>query len=475
MPDLSLTASVRDFYERKPEAFERFRRINHYYYGQLRALLRFLIPEGRSVLDLGCGLGDLLADLEPSRGVGVDLSGKLIERARARHPDLRFETADIQERAVDGVFDYVMMVNTVGDLEDLWKAFRALRRNCAPETRLVIVHYNHLHEPLLKLGEKLGLRMPQPNLNWLNFTDLENLLALNGFETVKMGYRCVLPYYVPLLSSLLNGLVASLPFLHRLGLISYLVAKPKAEPLRPVVEHTVSVLVPVRNERENIEDAVRRTPNLGRHTEIIFVDGNSTDGTRERILEVIERYRGVKEVRLIDQGAGVGKGDAVRKGFAAANGEVLMILDGDLTVPPEELDKFYRAIEEGRGEFINGCRLVYRMEDEAMRFLNLLGNKFFAMAFSWILGQRLKDTLCGTKVLKKSDYLEIIRNRAFFGDFDPFGDFDLIFGAAKNNLKIVEIPIRYRSRTYGETKISRFRHGWLLLRMCLFAFRKFKL
>ena len=181
-----------------------------------------------------------------------------------------------------------------------------------------------------------------------------------------------------------------------------------------------------------------------------------------------------RDVKLIRQGSGVGKGDAVRKGFAAATGDVLMILDADLTVPPEELPKFLKALASGRGEFVHGSRLVYPMEKQAMRFLNTLGNKFFSLAFTWLLDQRFKDTLCGTKVLYRRDYERIAAGRGYFGDFDPFGDFDLIFGAAKLDLKILEIPIRYRERTYGTTQISRFRHGWLLLRMCLFALRRIK-
>jgi glycosyltransferase involved in cell wall biosynthesis len=202
------------------------------------------------------------------------------------------------------------------------------------------------------------------------------------------------------------------------------------------------------------------------------VDGHSTDGSCEEI-EAIIRESSDKEIRLLIQ-PGQGKGDAVRYAFAHAKNDVLMILDADLTVPPEDLPKFYHAIASRKGEFINGTRLVYPMEREAMRMLNILGNKFFSVALSWLLNQPLKDTLCGTKVLLLRDYQAIARGRNYFGDFDPFGDFDLIFGAAKLNMKILEVPIRYRERTYGSTNISRFRHGWLLLKMTLFAFRKLK-
>ena len=234
-----------------------------------------------------------------------------------------------------------------------------------------------------------------------------------------------------------------------------------------------SVVVPCRNERGNIEGAVLRTPVLAKWQEIIFVEGNSTDGTYEECERVRAAYPD-HNIQVMRQ-SGKGKGDAVRKGFAAARGDILVILDADLTVPPESLPKFVTALTQGKGEFINGSRLVYPFESGAMRFLNTLANRSFAAIFSWLLNQRFTDTLCGTKVLRKSHYDKIVANRGYFGDFDPFGDFDLIFGAAKLNLKIIEVPIRYADRRYGETNISRFRHGWLLLRMVAFAFRKMKI
>ncbi len=232
------------------------------------------------------------------------------------------------------------------------------------------------------------------------------------------------------------------------------------------------MVIPCRNEKGHIEDAIKRLPEFGSVQEIIFVDGHSTDGTQEEIQRVM-KTNPQKNIRFMVQD-GKGKGDAVRKAFQAAKGDILMILDADLTVPPEDLPKFYRALVDGKGDFINGCRLIYPMEGHAMQSLNVLGNKFFASTFSWLLGQRIKDTLCGTKVLFKHDYERIVDGRSYFGNFDPFGDFDLIFGASKINLKIVELPIKYRGRSYGETNISRFRHGWLLLKMTIFAFFKVK-
>jgi SAM-dependent methyltransferase len=446
---------------------------NSYYHDSVADLVRFLVPAGASVLEVGCGTGDLLAALRPRRGVGVDLSPGLLAVARARHPDLTFVEGDAEQLELDGeTFDAIVLSDVIGYIDDVWAALRRLHRVCRPETRVVITLHNSLWEPILDLAERLGQKMPQRPTSWLQPNDVENLLHLNHFEVVSQGSAMLLPRRVPLLSALANRVLAHVPGVRALNLVQYLVARPTWRgtdpPRRPL---TSSIVIPTRNERGNVADIFERTPDMGPSTELIFVDGRSTDGTVEEIERLLPTRPGAKLLRQ----TGKGKGDAVRLGFAAAKGDVLFILDSDLTVPPEDLPKFYLAVAEDRGEFVNGTRLVYPMEDQAMRFLNLLGNQFFSVAMSWILGQTLKDTLCGTKVLARRDYEKVVAGRAYFGDFDPFGDFDLIFGAAKLSLKIVEVPIRYRARTYGDTKISRFSHGFLLLRMTALALWKFKM
>jgi SAM-dependent methyltransferase len=467
-----------DYYDRlAPEWAERK---SAYYFRGLTRLLRFLVPAGSRVLEIGCANGDLLAALEPSHGVGVDLSGRMVEVARKRHPELQFLRMDAHDLAAEpslaGPFDYVILSDLVGDLYDVLGALEQLRKVCHPRTRVVLTYYNYLWEPLLKAAERLGLKTSQNLQNWLSYADLKNLLELAGFEVFKAGRIMPFPLGIPLVSDLLNGVMQVLPGVRALGLQLYLVARlrPQAPGSAPQARHSCSVIVPARNERGNIAAAAERTPVMGTATELIFVEGNSTDGTQEEIRSLMARYGGPLDLKLVEQGSGRGKGDAVRKGFAAATGDVLMILDADLTVAPEDLPRFFQAIETGAGEFVSGSRLVYPMEKQAMRYLNLLGNKFFSKLFTWTLGQPVKDTLCGTKVLLREDYEKIAANRSYFGDFDPFGDFDLLFGATRLNLKMVEIPIRYRDRSYGTTNISRFRHGWLLLRMTIFAARKFK-
>jgi len=441
-----------------------------YYYTDQRRYLQFLVPEGLNVLEIGCGLGDQLAALKPSRGVGIDISSAMVAEASRRHPALEFRVGGLDVLRDNEVFDVILLVDVIGHMLDVEAVLREMRRCCTPSTRIVIAYYNFLWEPILWLAERLGLKMPQQQQNWLSPADIRNLLRLADYEVVKSESRLLLPKKVPLVASIVNRYLAYLPLVNRLCLTQYVVARTRG--IEAQRDFTVSIVIPCRNEKGNIEAAITRLPRFGLRQEIIFVDGHSTDGTVEEIQRVM-RQSPQCDIKLFIQD-GRGKGDAVRKGFAHATGDILMILDADLTMPPEDLPKFYDAIASGKGEFINGSRLVYPMEEEAMRFLNLIGNKFFSMAFSWLLGERIKDTLCGTKVLFRKDYERIVANRAYFGEFDPFGDFDLLFGASKLNLKILEVPIRYQERTYGTTNINRFQHGWLLLKMTVYGFFRLK-
>ena len=471
---VSSAETARDFFDALAPTRDRDKARHWYYYRCLTAFLQFVVPPGQRVLEVGCGTGDLLAAVDPVFGVGLDISRAMLTIARRKYPHLHFVQSDAHWPALSGRFDYIILSDLVGDLEDVQEAFARLIPLTDPGTRLIITYYNYLWEPVLKLAERLGLKSPQNAQNWLPVDDIEGFLALSGFATIRKGYRLLLPVSIPGLSWCCNSILAHLPGVHRLCLTQYLVARVAPDPADRR-KYSCSVIVPCRNEAGNIREIVNRTPALGAGTEVIFVDGNSTDGTVDRIQETIASYQGPNTIRLTHQGEGVGKGDAVRKGFEAATGELLIILDADVSVDPESLAKFYRAIADGHGEFVNGSRLVYPMERQAMRLLNLIGNKVFSMIFTWLLEQRLRDTLCGTKALLKRDYEKIKAGRSYFGEFDPFGDFDLLFGAAKQNLKIVEVPVRYRDRTYGETKIKRFRHGLLLLQMCWIAFKRFRM
>jgi SAM-dependent methyltransferase len=446
---------------------------NQYYYKNLVNFLNYNIPERSRVLEIGCGTGHLLAELKPSRGVGIDISPAMIKIAQSLHTEYEFITADAENMDLDEKFDFIIISDTIGYFEDIQKVFLQLQKAVTSETRIIITYINFLWLPILNLAEKIGLKMPHTRLNWLDLKDNSNLLRLADYDIIKTGKRFLFPFYFPILSGLFNRYIANLPFFNSLCLNQYIIARSTLNHQTRNQELSVSVIIPTRNEKGNIENALMRMPKMGSKTEVIFVEGNSTDDTLEEIKRVCEKYSPNMDVKYTTQD-GKGKGDAVRKGFAMAKGDILMILDADLTVQPEDLPKFYDALASGKGEYINGTRLVYPMENEAMRTLNILGNHLFSIMFSWLLGQRLKDTLCGTKVMTKRNYEKLIANRSYFGDFDPFGDFDLIFGSSKLNLKIVEVPIRYKAREYGETNISRFKHGWLLLKMTFFAMGKIK-
>jgi ubiquinone/menaquinone biosynthesis C-methylase UbiE len=454
------------FYEQR--AVSRASECERYYHTLLKGRYQFLVPPGLKVLELGCGLGDVLAAVRPSRGVGVDFSPSMIAQARNRHPELEFVAADILDFAQDEAFDYIILSDLVNDLPDVQAVLEYIHRFAHDHTRLVINLFSNLWRPILGLAENLGAKAPSPPQNWLATDDMKNLLHLAGWEIIRTDARILWPQNTPVWARLCNQWMA--PILQWLCLTVFLVARPRSRP--SARELSCSVVIPARNESGNIAPAIERVPKMGTHTEIILIEGHSKDDTWDEIHRVASRHPEL-DIKILKQ-TSQGKGGAVREAFSVAQGDVLMILDADLTVPPEQLPKFYEIIQAGMGEFVNGVRLVYPMEKQAMRFLNMVANKSFGLAFSWILSQPIKDTLCGTKALLRSDYELIARNRCFFGDFDPFGDFDLLFGAAKLNLKIVDLPIRYQARTYGETNIQRWRHGWLLCRMVAFAARRLK-
>lgn len=443
-----------------------------YYADRLRRRYGQLVPSGSSVLELGCGNGDLLASLHVRRGVGVDFSPSMAARAAARHPELEILERDAQELDLAETFDIVILSDLVNELWDVQAVLEQVQEVCKPSTRVILNFYSKLWQGPLGMIRRLRLANPALPQNWLTPSDIDNLLHLSGFERVTTSREILFPLRLGPISELLNRVVVRIWPFTQAAVTNFVVARPNPSATSELSDRSVSVVVPARNEAGNIEDIVRRTPQMGTGTELIFVEGNSTDDTYETIARVVSES-GSADMVLLRQ-PGIGKGDAVRFGYAHASGDILMILDADMTVAPEELPRFYDAIVSGTGEFINGVRLVYPMEGEAMRFLNYLGNKFFSIAFSWLLQQPTKDTLCGTKVLTRESYDIIAANRSYFGDFDPFGDFDLLFGAAKLNLKIVDMPVRYRDRTYGDTNIDRWSHGILLLRMAAFAARKLR-
>lgn len=471
MADQLLPASQEELDASTSKTFDYWLKKNKYYHAQLIKFYQCAIPQGSTVLQINCANGYLLDALKPSWGVGIDTDESCIAQAKERYPSYTFYCGDTSMLPQQEPFDFIILSLATMQTYDIQDLFMSLRRFCKPSTRLILDHYAYMWEPVLDITRKLGLRRPTKLKNWVSGEDLRTFLALSGYEVVTEGRYMMMPAYFPLISALCNKFLIHMPFINRLSLQHWIIARPSAVQVNTQTV-SVSVIVPCRNERGNVEPAIVRTPIMGKETEIIFIEGNSKDGTFDEIKRVIEAYP-ERNIRGFVQD-GKGKGDAVRKGFAAARGDILMILDGDLTMPPEELPKFFDALISGKGEFINGSRLVYGMENGAMRFLNLLANFFFSVLFSWLLDQKVKDTLCGTKVLWAKDYNKIVANRHFFGDFDPFGDFDLLFGAAKLNLKIIDMPIHYKNRTYGSTQIRRFYHGWILLGMSLLALKKLK-
>lgn len=457
-------------------ALNKWRNKNLYYYHDLEAFYRFWVQPQSNILEVGSGTGHLLHTLQPSYGLGIDVNPVAVETAQAQFSDLTFRVEDIEEFTAQTIFDYIIWANTISYIENIQKALGNTRTACQASTRLILTFHNPAWELILNLATAIGQRMPLPPLNWLNREDVENLLELSGFEVVFHGKRLLLPKNCSVLSWVVNRVLAPLPMMNSLCLTEYVIARlrPKSEVADANVrELSCSVIIPARNEAGNIESCITRLPQLGRHTEVIFVEGNSRDDTWAEIQRVQAKYADEWDIKAYQQ-SGKGKGDAVRLGFEQASGDVLIILDSDLTVRPEDLPHFFGAIASGTCEMANGCRLIYPVSQATMPWLNRMANRFFAWLLSYLLNVKIKDSLCGTKAVSKATYQRIAENRSYFGEFDPFGDFDLLFGAAKLGLKIQDIPVRYMPRTYGQSNIQHVKEGTTLLKMCLYAARKIK-
>jgi SAM-dependent methyltransferase len=463
-------AGVRDARRKHQETVtadrDQYIRANRYFYDHLKRVLQFIVEPGKHVLDVRCETGHLLSAVRPGLGVGVEISEAMVECASRQHPELHFVQSDPEDLELNQVFDYILF-NHIFDTVDILRALERIKRHCTSETRVVVINYNHAWTPILELASKIGLRSQFVEPNWISENDIRGFLKLAGFRPVRIHRFMMFPKWIPGLSQLLNGLLARLPGLRRLCLMQIMVARLVTEP-KSEEEVSVSVVVPCRNEVGNVQQAVERIPTMGRHTEILFCDDKSTDGTAEEVRRMIALYPD-KDIRLVE-GPGICKAENVWNGFRAASGDILMILDADLTVMPEELPMFVNALLTSRGEFVNGSRLVYPLPQLAMKFANTIGNKLFGRVFSFLLDQRIKDTLCGTKVLWRKDWECMEMNLGMWGIQDLWGDYELLFGASKLHLEIVEVPVHYQERVHGVTKMTKvFSNGMRMLRICWHA------
>ena len=441
-------------------------RANKYFYGRIQRLLKFIVEPGKRVLELRCETGDFLACTQPGYGLGVDISEAMVAQARAEQSNLHFLVCDPEDLDLHETFDYILF-DHIFDTVDILRAFARVRAHCHADTAVVILNYNHFWQPVLELATKLRLRSRFVEPNWVSESDIRGFLRLAGFRLVRNHRLLLFPKYIPVVSSFVNDWLARLPGLRRLCLMQIMVVRPIVPPVQES-EVTASVIVPCRNEAGNIQSAVERIPEMGRQTEILFCDDKSTDGTADEVRRM-QRLHPEKLIRLIE-GPGICKAENVWGGFRSARGDVLMILDADLTVMPEELPFFFRTLVQGHSSFVNGSRLVYPMQEMAMKFANIVGNKFFSQLFSFLLDQRIKDTLCGTKVIWRKDWLRLEPYLGSWGMQDLWGDYELLFGASKLHLEIVEVPVHYQERIYGVTKMTKVvSNGWRMLRICWHA------
>ena len=278
---------LHNYFEHLADNRDRWRKRNRFYHRTLEKQFRMIIPEGSSVLEIGCGTGDLLNSVKPGVGYGIDFSLGMIKKARIKYPGLSFYHADAVNFKSDIRFDYVIMSDLLSALWDIQEVIKNLRNLIHPRTKVIIASYNYIWEPILHFGEFIGLKARQPLQSWLTISDIRGLLNLEEFEIVKVDRKLLLPIYIPVINLIFNIFLANLPGFNSFCLINLITARPV---YRKKEQYSVSIVVPARNEKGNIENAIMRTPVFGSHQEFIFIEGNSSDHTWEEILRVRDAY-----------------------------------------------------------------------------------------------------------------------------------------------------------------------------------------
>jgi len=454
-------SSIKEYFERVAPHWEYWQQRNRYYHNAMANLITGMVPPDSEVLELGAGAGDLLASLRPSRGMELNFTKGMTTRAREKHPEFEFATIEVDSVQMPHAMEpqYVVMNNMLDYVYDAWDMLESLRPTINEQTLLIATTNNPVWAPILRFASKLGLRIPESTRNFITNKDICGVLHLQGFDVVEEGLVLPVPVRIPLLGTLLNAVLPELPVVRFASSIQYVVAR-RREPRRAL---SVSVVVPCHNEAENIKECIQRIPNMGAWTEIVVVDDGSTDGTMEKVREAMMADG---RVRLITMEVNQVKASAVIAGFEASKGDVLMILDADMAVEPEELPKFLTPLQDGTADFVNGTRLIYPMHGKAMKVANFFGNKAFCYMASKAIRQRVSDTLCGTKAFLRRDY-----KRMPLTGKERWGDFDLLFGAARLRLRILEIPVHYTERRAGKSKMRVMVDGWYFLFACYSGWR----
>lgn len=424
----------------------------NYYHTRIKKTFSFIIPPNKKILFFGSNSKEILAPLRPAKVISIK--------------------TDYQSYIPKEKFDYIILNGALGQSTDMLQVLKHLLRACHPSTRILIYQYNYLWQWILSIAENLNLKRKEGVQNWLSVKDLKTYLNGASFQVTRIFRRTIFPLQFFGLGNLLNFIGVLIPFFDFFKLDQFIIARPEPHLFPQQSPKSLTICITVRSEKDNIEPIVKSIPKICRQQEILFVEGHSTDGTKQEILRVKKKYPH-KNIRVMGQ-PGIGQGDATRVGFKAAKGEIIIIYEGDKTADPRDIQYFYQAMRSGKYEFIEGTRFVYPINNKTMPIINQLGNIFFAKWFSFFLGHRTTDVLCGVKSILKRDFDLLYKRWGFLGFEDPFGDFELIYGATRMGLKFGEIPAHYYPRTYGETKTKPFAHGFYLLKMAAKGYLVFR-
>ena len=354
-------------------------------------------------------------------------------------------------------YQRIILTDVVENYDDVFALLNIVSNLLTIDGKLIISSINTKYLILSRTLEFLKLKDSNENTSYIHVKKIRNITSGVGLEYQKFYTKQLFPFSFFYVGNVINKIMEIISFQLNLGIKTYIIFRPA---IITNSKNSKSIIIPAKNEEGNLVELVSRIPKF-ENTEIIFSYGKSKDNTL-KVMKQITQSNKLFKFKLVKQTKN-GKANAVWEALNVVENDLIAILDADISVDPETLSDFFDIIEKNNADFVNGTRLIYDMEKNSMRFLNRIGNRFFQFFISKIIKEALTDSLCGTKVFKKSYLNDLYFWQNIFGKKDPFGDFDLIFAAAYSGQKIVEMPIVYRERKYGTTQIARFKDGFKLL------------
>lgn len=413
---------------------------NWYYHNQLKQIFKDVIKENSKVLQIGYGLGDILAALYPKKGVSFDDDKDILAISRRRYPIFKFTDFNFNKNKVNDKFDYVIYPNSLEHFDDIQTVFENVYPALSRSSKVVVASVNPRWEQIFYILEKLKLKRPESSRNWLRIENIKNLLEVSGYKVIDSGFRIILPVSIPLISGIINKVIRNIKILSRFCVEQFVVAQKETFSINNNL--SCSVVIPTYNQAELLEYCIESIPNVGKKMQIVVVDDASSDRTEQVMKSLSKKHHNIKYIR---NERPQGEEKSLKIGIESVDLDIILTYDAKMSIPSSELVRFYNVLASKRADFVSGMRFIYPLEGQRLRQLTIIGNIIFSYLYSLFLNQRVFDPLCSIKGFYKKNYskIKISNNNTLL---------DLLIKAAENKAKILEIPVHYSLESYLENK-----------------------